>query len=628
MIYSMALPAKNRVLALSFAALGVVYGDIGTSPLYAIRESLHHIPINSSNVLGVLSLIFWSLILIISLKYIVFILKADNGGEGGILALLALLKRKDEKAYNLFFYIGVLGAGLLLGDGMLTPAISVLSAMEGLEIISPQATPFILPLTIIVLGGLFSFQRLGTEKISHFFSPIILVWFFTLATLGMINILKYPSVLTAINPRYAIEFFKYNGLVGYTLLGGVFLVITGGEALYTDLGHFGKQSIRLSWFVIVLPSLLLNYFGQGAYLIQFPEAIINPFYSLAPSWFSYPLLILATLATVIASQAVISAIFSLVKQAILLNLYPRLSIIQTSKFKKGQIYVPQMNNLLAIGSILLVVIFKNSNALVNAYGIAVNLIMLSVTLMVTYLAYKQWQWSKLKIILIFSVFTSIDLIFLGANLQKMKFGGWIPLSIAIISVLIMISWKKGIEFLRANYYIKKTDLKEIINQFDYFNLNYLPNSTVIFITDAYDRSGGSLLTYLKLTRILPEHVLILSVVIKNQPYIEKKERFKLTEYRKGISQLVLHYGFMDLIDIPQTLMVAQKMDIFSYSFDIEQATFLLENLNVKATIRKKSLPFFWQEKLFAFLMRNAAFDIDFFGLPYQRTLSIGTYFEI
>ncbi|MCW5583767.1 MAG: KUP/HAK/KT family potassium transporter, partial [Gammaproteobacteria bacterium] len=510
---------SKNTMSLTVAALGVVYGDIGTSPLYAIRESLQGLPASPENVLGVLSLIFWSLILVISIKYLCYILRADNDGEGGVLALLALLKRENGHSYKILFLIGLLGAGLLLGDGMLTPAISVVSAIEGLQVISPTFAQFILPLTCLILLALFFFQHHGTAKIGKYFGPIILLWFITLAILGGLKILDNPTVMIALNPYYAIEFFIHNGWVGYAELGGVFLVVTGGEALYADLGHFGKTPIRLGWFFVTLPGLLLNYFGQGAYLLQHPETIVNPFYSIAPSWFSHPLLIIATMATIIASQAVISATFSLTKQAVLLDLYPRLPIIQTSAKKKGQVYVPQMNAILALGTLILVIMFKNSSSLAHAYGIAVNLVMLGVTIMVTYVARIHWHWSILKVFSIFSLFLCIDIAFLGANAQKIITGGWVPLLFATICVIIMLTWRNGMDYLRKSYYMEKIDLKDIIEELNHPNLQYLPNSTTIFITDPYDKSGGALLHYLKLNRIKPEHILIVSITIENHPYI-------------------------------------------------------------------------------------------------------------
>lgn len=622
------LSANKRTFSLSLAALGVVYGDIGTSPLYALRESLNGLPASSENVLGVLSLIFWSLILVISIKYLCYILRADNDGEGGVLALLALLKRENKYSYKFLFFIGILGAGLLLGDGMLTPAISVVSAIEGLQVISPSFSHFVIPLTVVILLILFLCQHHGTAKIGRYFGPVILIWFATLSILGAFRILQNPTVINAINPYYAIEFFHHNGWTGYALLGGVFLVVTGGEALYADLGHFGKTPIRLSWFVIALPGLLLNYFGQGAYLLKFPEAIVNPFYSIAPSWLSYPLLVIATMATIIASQAVISATFSLAKQAVLLELYPRISIIQTSAKDKGQIYVPHMNAILAVGTLLLVVTFKNSSALAHAYGIAVNLVMLGVTVMVMHVAHTYWKWSISKVITVFSFFLLIDFAFLGANIQKIISGGWVPLLFALVCAFVMVTWHKGMEYLRSSYYLGKIDLKSIVDQLSHQNLHYLPDSSAIFIADPYDKSGGGLLHYLKLNRIMPEHVLIVSVTVEGHPYVAKSQRYELSKLGKDIYRLTLHFGFMDEINLPESLSTASRMKIFPFSLDVSQATFLVEIPSVIATRRKRTLLFFWQEKLFAFLMRNAAIDIEFFQLPYNRTIAIGTYCEI
>ncbi len=619
---------NKSLLPLSMAALGVVYGDIGTSPLYAMRASLQGLPVSPENILGILSLIFWSLILIISIKYLCYILRADNDGEGGVLALLALLKRKNGHTYKFLFLVGILGAGLLLGDGMLTPAISVLSAMEGLLVISPAFSQLVLPLTCIILVVLFLFQYHGTAKIGSYFGPIILFWFITLAILGVVKIAQNQMVISALNPYYAIEFFIHNGWTGYAALGGVFLVVTGGEALYADLGHFGKTPIRLSWFAVALPGLLLNYFGQGAYLLQHPEAIVNPFYLIAPQWLAYPLLILATMATIIASQAVISATFSLTKQAVLLDLYPRLPIIQTSANKKGQIYVPQMNAILAIGTLILIITFKNSSSLVHAYGIAVNLVMLGVTMMVARVAYIHWHWSMIKILTLFSLFLFVDIAFLGANAQKIMTGGWVPLLFAAICAVIMVTWQKGMEFLRSSYYKEKIDLKTIIDEFNHPNLHYIPNATTIFISDPYDKSGGALLHYLKLNHILPEHILIVSVAIMNHPYISTAERHELTKLVKGIYRLTLHYGFMEFIDIPKALAIANNKKIFPFILDVDQATFLIEIAQISATRRERTLFFFWQEKLFVFLMRNSALDIEFFKLPYNRTVAIGTYCEI
>ncbi|AHE67980.1 potassium transporter Kup [Legionella oakridgensis] len=618
------------LFSLSLAALGVVYGDIGTSPLYAMRESLDGLPINLADVLGVLSLIFWSLILVISFKYLVILFRADNNGEGGILALLALLKRFIGDKTQIFFILGIFGAGLMLGDGMLTPAISVISAIEGFHVIVPELSHWVLPLTSIILIGLFSVQSYGTAKIGFVFGPIIFIWFVILAILGAVQIIHNPVVLKAINPIYAYDFFKINGWKGYALLGGIFLVVTGGEALYADLGHFGKKPIRISWFLVALPGLLLNYFGQGAYLLNHPEAIANPFYLLAPKWFLFPLLIIATLATIIASQAVISATFSLTKQAVLLGLYPHLPIVQTSKSKKGQIYIPQMNLVLAIGTLLLIVTFKNSNALAHAYGIAVNLVMILTSVLIVYLAIKKWRWNPVILIALFSFSGAIDVAFLGANIQKIITGGWVPIIFALACAFIMYTWHQGRQYLYKAYYMKKEELSKILKQFDYKSLNRLPETTAIFITDIYDKSGGSFLHFLKLNRALPEHILIINYIVEDTPYVASPDRFEVSCLKENICELTLHYGFMDTVSIPQALYIANDRQILPFQVNIETATYMIEIPNVVASKKQHTLWFYWQEKLFAFLVRNysANLNIEFYQLPYNRTIALGTYYMI
>lgn len=619
---------SKKLFPLALAALGIVYGDIGTSVLYAMRQSLQGIAVNPDNIYGVLSLIFWALILIVSIKYLCFILRADNDGEGGVLALFALLKSSSQKHNRLFFLLGILGTGLLMGDGMLTPAISVMSAVEGLHVISPKISHLVLPLTLIILGGFFFIQHVGAGKIGNYFGPIILLWFIALGVLGASYIWQNLNIVYAINPYYAFNFFIQNGWTGYALLGGVFLVVTGGEALYADLGQFGKGPIRLGWFSVALPALLLNYFGQGANLLQNPSAIENPFYALAPAWFEYPLLILATLATIIASQAVISAIFSLTRQAILLDLYPRIPIIQTSNTQFGQIYVPQMNIILAIGTIALVVIFGSSSALANAYGIAVNLVMLGVTLMVMRLAYQYWRWSLLKVFAVFSLFLMIELAFWGANLGKITNGGWVPLLLAAVAMFVMLTWYQGMKYLRTNYYMEKVSLMDIITHFDSKDLNILKNTTSVFVTDPYDNSGGCFLHYLKLSHMIPEHVLIVSVMIETRPSVPTNERYKLTAVGKNIYRIVLHYGFTEIINIPEALEKADRLKIFPFYLDVDQVNYLVEITHILVSRGKRTLFFHWQEQLFAFLMRNAVLDIDFLHLPYNRTTAMGTYCEI
>jgi len=630
------LSAPNKSSAqtlpsLSLAALGVVYGDIGTSPLYALRESLSGMPINLIDVLGVLSLIFWSLIFVISIKYLLILLRADNNGEGGILALSALIKRTNEHRSKLFFIVGILGAGLMLGDGMLTPAISVISALEGFNVFVPAISSWILPLTCIVLLALFSMQSFGTEKIGFIFGPIIFIWFSTIAILGGIQIIHNPIVLKAINPWYAFEFFYQNGWKGYALLGGVFLVMTGGEALYADLGHFGKTPIRLTWFILVLPCLLLNYFGQGAYLLAHPEGIANPFYMLAPEWLAFPLIILATMATIIASQAVISATFSITKQAVLLGLYPHLPIVQTSGSQSGQIYIPQMNLILAIGTLLLVLTFKNSDALTHAYGIAVNLVMVLTSVLVVYVIINIWHWNWAVVVILCLFFGVIDTAFLGANIQKILTGGWVPIVFSCMCAFVMYTWYVGRVYLQKTYYMKKEAFSKILKQLNYRSLNRIPNTTVIFITDIYDKSGGSFLNFLKLNRTMPEHVLIINYTVGNVPYVSPVNQLHVSCLKDNICELTLHYGFMDTVSIPHALLMANSRKSLPFPVDVNTVMYFIEIPNVvPSREQKKSMWFFWQEKLFSFLVRNysANLNIEFYQLPYNRTVAIGTYYMI
>lgn len=621
------MSGKKFSWVMALSALGIVFGDIGTSPLYALRETLGPLPFNTNDILGVLSLIFWTLIIVISIKYLVIVFRADNDGEGGGLALLALLKQKQTKYEYVFYLLAIFSAGLLLGDGMLTPAISVLSAIEGLKIASSSFDDYVLPLSCFILILLFLMQAKGTTKIGVTFGPLLLIWFITIAVLGGVEIVRHPVVLNALNPYYAYEYFSNHGMKGYSVLGGVFLVVTGGEALYADIGHFGKSPIRYSWFLVALPGLVLNYFGQGAYLIQHPEAIQNPFYMIAPTWFILPLLVIATIATVIASQAVISATFSLTKQAILLGLCPRIPIIQTSKEHVGQIYIPQMNALLLVGTLLIILVFKSSSGMAQAYGIAVNLVMLLVTTMVAYAAKEVWLWSRIRVVVVFLPFLFIDLMFLGANSYKFLTGAWIPVCFALVIAFIMYTWNLGLQYLRNNFYMQKEGISKILRQLNYKSLNQLPNITAIFITDIYDRSGGSFLHFLKLSYAVPEKILILNYTVENNPYIDLNNRFEVNQIDNRVCELTLHYGFMDNISVPEALAKASEKKLLPFELKVESATYLVEIPNVVASKKKKTLMFYWQEKLFAFLMRNysANLNIEFYQLPYNRTIAIGTY---
>lgn len=613
---------------LALAALGVVFGDIGTSPLYAMSTSLRGLTINADNVLGVLSLIFWVLILVISTRYMSVFLQADNRGEGGVLALLALLKKKHSRFYQVLFVLGVLGAGLLLGDGMITPAISVLSAIEGVEVLSPKFAYFIVPITVAILLILFLCQRLGTGKIGNSFGPIILIWLVTIGGLGLARIWQNPMVIEAINPYYAFKFFYHNGWVGYKLLGGVFLVITGAEALYADLGHFGRTPIRLGWFLAALPALLLNYFGQGAYLIHFPQAIANPFYTMAPVWFLYPLLILATLATIIASQAVISASFSLTKQAMLLNLCPRFTIVQTSKVEHGQIYVPQINLILALGTLMLVLFFRQSQALAGAYGLAVNLVMIIVAVFVITVAYQRWRWSILRIIWVFFTFSLIDLAFLGANAHKLLEGGWIPLVFALVCAIIMFTWEQGIELLRSSYYMAKGNLAEMSEGLDRAKLYFLPKASTIFIADPNDQSGGSFLHHLRKMGILPSHILIVSVAIARYPVVPIEQCFEVIKISERVCRLILHFGFTQTTDVHNTLRWGVENGQLPFELDMDHVLYLVEAISINVTNKKHTGLYYWQKRIFKILFRNSAVDFKFFRLPYARTITLGTSCKI
>lgn len=624
---NMDMKENKRFYTLALGALGVVFGDIGTSPLYALRETLNDLPINFMNIAGVLSLIFWTLIFTISIKYLLIVFRADNDGEGGVLALLALLKQKNTKYEAIFYLLAIFGAGLLLGDGMLTPAISVTSAVEGLKVISPDLDNWVIPLACLILALLFMMQSHGTEKIGKAFGPLLLIWFLTIAILGLAKILENPAILSAINPYYAYFFMVNHGMHGFFVLGGVFLVVTGGEALYADIGHFGKNPIRFSWFTVALPSLILNYFGQGANLLLHPEAIENPFYMLAADWFSIPLLIMATIATVIASQAVISATFSLTKQAILLGLCPRITIIQTSKERVGQIFIPQMNFLLFVGTIFLIFAFKNSSAMAHAYGIAVNLDMLLVTTMVAYAAKQVWGWGWFKVLSIFSLFWLIDFSFLAANSHKFLTGGFVPVCFALIVGFIMYTWSLGLRYLKNNFYMQKESITKVLKQLHYKSLNKLPHVTAIFITDIYDKSGGSFLHFLKLSHAVPENILIVNYIVENVPFIKPQHRFEVKPLDEKVCELTLHYGFMDNISVPKALSKANELKLLPFEVHVEAATYLVEVPNILASKEKKTLPFYWQERLFAFLMRNysANLNIEFYKLPYNRTIAIGSY---
>lgn len=627
-----ATTSRRRLFYMSLGALGVVYGDIGTSPLYALRESLMGLPLTPENIYGVLSLIFWSLIIVVSCKYLILILRADNDGEGGILALSALLRQHMPKAATtLLIVITIVGASLTIGDGMLTPAISVLSAVEGLSLLSPGLTQWVIPLTLAILVLLFWVQKRGTGHIGTLFGPVILVWFFVIGFLGFIHIFEAPRILTAINPVHAYALFALHKMETFKILGSVFLVMTGGEALYADIGHFGKTPIRYAWFTIVLPALILNYFGQGAHLlVSHPStatAAFNPFYQLAPSWFLPPFIVLATFATIIASQAMITAVFSIVKQAVLLNLLPRVRIVQTSAEEKGQVYVPLLNLILAIGTCVLVLIFHSSSSLAHAYGIAVNLIMLITTVLTMYLALRVWRWHWSAVLLVFPILLLLDLSYLAGNLHKFAEGAWVPLLIASVSLGIMYTWNQGFERLKKLNFKDRILARNIMEDLNNKRIRRLPG-TALFITHPYDQGGGSLLHHLKINHILARNVIFLSVLIENKPYVPLVNKFQIEQKAEGFYQLNIYFGFAENIDLPEQLNLLDYQQILPFKLEPLEMSFFIQMISVDIHDDGSHDMFNWQKILFAMMLRNALTDIQFYKLPYNRTVAIGTYCQL
>jgi KUP system potassium uptake protein len=616
---------KANIFSLSFAALGVVFGDIGTSPLYAFSQVIARLPINDSNIYGILSLIFWSLLIIISFKYLVIVFRADNDGEGGIIALAAILRQKLKNPGWLLF-VTFVGIGLVLGDGMLTPAISILSAIEGLESLSPNLVKFILPVTIIILLLLFWLQRLGTGKIGVLFAPIMLIWFITIGTLGFLQIIQHPKVLIALNPYYSIHFFMIHKQLAIFILGGIFLVMTGGEALFADLGHFGKNPIRVGWFTVALPGLLLCYFGQGALISMHPERATDPFYSLSPFWFLPLMILLATAATIVASQAIISAAFSILKQSALLNLIPRLKIIYTSKVEKGQVYLPFINLLLVIGTCMLVLIFKSASNLTAAFGIAVNLNMLMTTILVGSIAYYCWHWNGLKII-IFPLILIIEIAFLAGNLFKFFTGGWIPILIAFLGIIFMYTWHCGFEKLYELHHRDALMDTFIIDELNQNKISRQPGIG-LYIINPYDFKGESLLHHLRLNRLFSENMVFLNVKIENKPYISLENKFEIITKGKGFYLIYIHYGFTEDINLPEIL--GEMLKRIKLPFEIRKNKFVyfVEIVFVEVARERVKQMWVWQKRLFSLMLRNAVPDIQFYHLPYNKTIALGTYYQI
>jgi len=619
---------KAGLGAMMVGALGVVYGDIGTSPLYALRECFsgpHAVATTQENVLGVLSLILWSLIVLVSIKYLALVMRADNHGEGGILALLSLAVPRATvrtKTLATLSVIGLFGACLLYGDGMLTPAISVLSAVEGLNVTTHIFEPYVIPITVVILFALFSFQHHGTGGVGRVFGPITLVWFAVLSLLGIKGILLAPEILEAVNPLFGLNFIWNNGWVAFPVLGAVFLVVTGGEALYADMGHFGIKPIRYAWFTIVLPALILNYFGQGALLFTHPEAAANPFYLLAPSWSLYPLVILATMAAVIASQALISGVFSITMQAMQLGYLPRMAVRHTSSSERGQIYLPQMNWWLMLSCMGLVIGFGSSSNLAAAYGIAVTTTMVVTTILLYRVAQKRWGWSKRRAAFVCGLFLVLELAFLGANSLKIPEGGWFPLVAGALIFIIMTTWQKGRRHVQAELETRLLPIEFFLQSLDIEKPIRVPG-TAVFMSGNPHGTPLALLHNIKHNRVLHERVILLTMATMDEPHVSPENRVTVEELRAGIYRVVAHFGFMQepLVAEIITAMHDKGLDI-----DPEKATFFLSQLNIMPT--GKSTMQRWRKKLYSFLSRNAQPANMFFGLPANRVVELGMHLEV
>ncbi len=617
---------KSALAKMVVGAIGVVYGDIGTSPLYAFKESFLGAKFASdfAHILGVLSLIFWSVMISVTLKYVFLMMQADNKGEGGSLSLFALASRISHNTKWLALSVPILGifaAALFYGDSMITPAISVISAVEGLQIASPALSPYILPITIVILMFLFSFQKLGTGNVGMLFGPIMCVWFLVLTILGVMNIIDNPYVLKAINPYYAFEFFKEDKLYAFLTLGSVVLAMTGAEALYADMGHFGKGPIRIAWISLVFPALMINYFGQGAFILGTPEGLENPFFMMAPDWMNWPLLILATMATIIASQAVISGAFSVTQQAIRLGYLPRMSIIHTSDDQIGQIYIPFINWMLMFFVFLLVITFQSSSKLAHAYGVAVTGTMLIDTLLLGIVVFYLWHWSKWLAIPVLGLFLTVDTSFFLATSTKIIHGGWFPLLLGLIIFAFLTTWKRGRQLVLQK--LRKDSMPVDVFFRDYCdNFTRVPG-TAIFMFNLSEGIPVPLLLNLRHNKVLHEKNYFLHVVIEEKSYVREDRRFTVVNLGQDFYRITIRYGFMDEIDIPKEL---AKEYMHGIKIEPEAATYFIG----RETIIPTSIPgmAIWREHLFSWMSKNAASAADYYNLPSKRVMELGSRIDI
>ena len=623
-------PGFKAMVALALGAVGVVYGDIGTSVLYAVRECFHGedgVPVTRDNVLGILSLIFWALTLIISVKYIAIILRADNRGEGGVLALMSLAapEKRGQTPRGVTRWVlllGVFGAALLYGDGIITPAVSILSAVEGLNVATPKFQPYVIPITIAIIVGLFAMQRHGTSGVGKIFGPLTVVWFLAIAALGVRGILHDPSVFAAVNPMHGLDFLLHAGRAGFIVLGAVVLVITGGEALYADMGHFGRGPIRLAWYTLVCPALLLNYFGQGAWLLSHPGDKDNPFYNMAPGWALYPLVFIATCAAIIASQALISGAYSLTMQAIQLGYSPRMEIDHTSSETRGQIYMPQLNWALMLACIGLVLGFKSSSALTSAYGVAVTFTMLITTFLFYFAARRLWNWTWWQAGLLCGVFIAIEAALCTANLLKIAHGGWFPLVVAGLVFTLMATWKTGRRILGERLRGSFIPLPLFLDDVERTAPLRVPG-TAVFLSSNADATPLALLHNLKHNRVLHQKVIFLTIQTEEVPHIRQENRIQLEELRPGFHRVIARYGFMEDPNVPEVLDQCRPLGL---EFEWMSTTFFLSRETILAS--KQPGMALWRERVFAFMSRNAQPPTDFFRIPANRVVELGMQVEM
>ena len=620
-------PLKSAFLALTVGSVGVVYGDIGTSPLYALREAVNASlapggEVTRTGVLGVLSLILWALIVTVTLKYVIILLRADNNGEGGTLALMALAQRALRRGANTIVLCGIISAALFYGDAMITPALSVLSAIEGLKVATPAFDPYIVALTVAILVALFAVQSRGTARVAAFFGPIMVLWFVVIGVAGLAHIVARPEILLAFSPSYAVSFLLGHGAVGLFTLGAVFLAVTGAEALYADLGHFGRAPIQTAWLALVLPSLALNYLGQGALVLGDPKALENPFYLLYPDWALLPMVLLSTVATVIASQAVISGAYSLSQQAIQLGRLPRLEIRHTSEEHYGQIYVPRVNSLLLVGVLLLVAVFRSSSALASAYGIAVSGTMVVTGTMAIVVVWKVWRWSLFGAVALITPFLFIDTIFLSANMLKVVDGGWVPLALGAAVMAVMYTWRRGTRLLYEKTRRLETPLEALVAILEKKPPARVPG-TAVFLTSDPTSAPTALMHSLKHYKVLHEKNVILTIQTAPTPRVDPAERVRIERVGDTFTRIMLKFGFMEMPNVPRALAIARKL---GWTFDIMSTSFFLSRRSLRPAAHS-GMPR-WQDHLFILLTRFANDATDYFQIPTDRVVEVGTQVTI